>query len=140
MIILGVPVVTQWLTNPTRNHEVVGSIPFLAQWVKDPVSFRELWCRLQTGLRSGVAVAVVQAGSCSSHQTSNLGTSVCHKCSPKKTKQKTELFPPNTQALLPVSRCQENIICLISKYKTLSYVRELTKIHPKNSFDLVSER
>ena len=59
MIILGVPVVTQWLTNPTRNHEVVGSIPFLAQWVKDPVSFRELWCRLQTGLRSGVAVAVV---------------------------------------------------------------------------------
>ena len=23
-------------TNPTRNHEVVGSIPALAQWVKDP--------------------------------------------------------------------------------------------------------
>ena len=26
----------QWLTNPTRKHEVVGSIPALAQWVKDP--------------------------------------------------------------------------------------------------------
>ena len=25
----------QWLTNLTRNHEVVGSIPGLAQWFKD---------------------------------------------------------------------------------------------------------
>ena len=31
-----VPIVAQWLTNPTRNHEVAGSVPALAQWVNDP--------------------------------------------------------------------------------------------------------
>ena len=30
-----VSAVTQWLRNPTRNHEFAGSIPGPAQWVND---------------------------------------------------------------------------------------------------------
>ena len=44
-------------TNPTRTREVVGWIPGLAHWVKDPCGC-ELWCRLQTWLRSRIAVAL----------------------------------------------------------------------------------
>ena len=47
----------QWLTNPTRNDEVTGSIPGLAQRIKDPAS-PELWCRLQMQLCSRVAVVL----------------------------------------------------------------------------------
>ena len=32
---IGVPVMAQWLTNLTRNHEVVGLTPILNQWVKN---------------------------------------------------------------------------------------------------------
>ena len=33
----GVPIVVQWVKNPTSIHEDVGSIPGHIQWVKDLV-------------------------------------------------------------------------------------------------------
>ena len=52
---------------------------------------RELWCRWQTQLRSGIDVTVKQASSYSSNSTPSLGTSICCECSPKKTKNKLKL-------------------------------------------------
>ena len=53
----GVPVLVQWLMNPNRNHEVVGSILSLAQWVRIQRCC-ELWCGSQMGLGSHIAVAL----------------------------------------------------------------------------------
>ena len=50
----------------------------------------ELWCRSQTQLRCDVAVAVAQAGSCSSDLTPSLGTSISHKCGLKSKKRRKE--------------------------------------------------
>ena len=48
----------------------------------------DLWCRSPSWLRSCVAVAVVQASSCSSDLTPNLRTSTCCGCGPKKAGKK----------------------------------------------------
>ena len=56
---LRVPAVAQLVKNPTSIHEDVGLVPGPSQWVPGIWRCRELWCRSQTWLGSGVAVAVV---------------------------------------------------------------------------------
>ena len=55
---IGVPIVAQWLTNLTSIHMDTGSIPALLSGLRIHCCY-ELWCRLQTRLRSCVAVAMV---------------------------------------------------------------------------------
>ena len=48
--------------------------------------YHELWCMSQTWLGSGIAMAmaVAEASNHSSDSTPGLGTSICHRCGPKK--------------------------------------------------------
>ena len=112
---LALTVVTSWRLHlkPLLNHMPSG-VPIVAQ--RKPVWLgtvrlrvpslaslsglrilrgRALWCRLQTRLGSRVALAVVQAGSCSFDLTPILGTSsTYHECTPtpnKRTKKKVSL-------------------------------------------------
>ena len=89
-------------TNQNRNHKV--AVPSLAS-LSGLRIWRccELWYRLQTRLRTGVAVAVVYTDRCSSYSTPSPGTSICCECSPQKTKDK------NKQTKKPIKLLEENI-------------------------------
>ena len=78
------------VTNPTGSHEVAGSFPALLGGLRIRCCLG-LWCRLQTRLRSRVAVALPQAGDYSSNWTPGLGTSICRWSGTRKKKAKRQI-------------------------------------------------
>ena len=64
--------------NLTGIHEE-GLVPGLAHCIRI-WHCRELQCRSKTHLVACIAVAVAQAGGCSSNLIPSLGTSICHGC------------------------------------------------------------
>ena len=71
------------------------------KWIQ-PVSMRcgfNPWLR-SVGQGSGVAVAMVEAGSCTSNLTPSLGTSICRGYSPKKQKQTTKIKTKSKKNLI----------------------------------------
>ena len=82
----GVPTVAQWkwiwLATMRLQVQSLVSLSGLRVWC-----CHELWCRLQTWLRSHVAVAMVYNRGYSSDWTPSLGTSICRECGPEKQKR-----------------------------------------------------
>ena len=72
--------------------------------------YLELWRRSQMRLGSGVAVAVVLAGSCSSDSTASLGTSICQGEGLKKKNPKTK--PPPQKKTVDFSMGKKNFWCM----------------------------
>ena len=87
-----VPVVAQWLTNPTRNHDIAGLVPGLAQWVK--ASGVAMCCGV--GCRLCLDTAWLwRRPAAAADSTPRLGTSLYCGCGPKKTRNKTNKQNPS---------------------------------------------
>ena len=85
-MLVGVPTVAQQVKNLLSTKMWVQSLALVSGLRIRPC--HKLRCRSQMQLRSRVAVAVVQAGSCSYDSTPSLGTSMCCRCNPRKKKQR----------------------------------------------------
>ena len=89
------------VTNPTSVHEDAGLILTPFSGLRIPCC-HELWCMWQMRLRSGVAMAVVQAGSYSSDSMPSLGTSICCRIGPKKQNKQTQNRQTKSPRLLRI--------------------------------------
>ena len=84
-----VPIVAQWVKNPTSNHEDASSIPcLLAQYIKDPELPQAATSTDTAQIPSCHDCGVGQQLQLQFDLTSSLGTSICHRCSPLKKKKK----------------------------------------------------
>ena len=73
----------------------------------------EQWCRLQMWLRSHIAVAVVYDGSYSSNLTPSLGTSICHRCGPKKKKKSQSYKISHRDVMYSIRNIINNIVIIL---------------------------
>ena len=91
----------------------------------------ELWCRSQTQLGSGIDVAVVVAGGYSFNSTLSLRNSICHECSPKKTKTKNKSSKTKKKKTL-----QTKMLWAFRGWRSHIWTEESSDISQRGDFDL----